>query len=73
MAGTHGWVESPAVKKKIDGGGRGIANNGRGRRFRPARFPVKLFQLTCGPQRGVCEVGMCTKFGEECFNCHGSL
>jgi len=25
------------------------------------------------PKIRVCEVGMGAKFGEECFNCHGSL
>ena len=35
--------------------------------------PVKLLALHVGPKVGVCEVGIEANFGEDCFNCHGSL
>jgi len=41
--------------------------------FSACHPPVKYLMLPGGSKNRVCEVNMGAKFGEEYFNCHGSL
>jgi len=66
------WVENPAVKKIGGGRARGDDSTGGGTVF-GLPSPVRHLVLLGRPKIRVCEVGMGAKFGEECFNCHGSL
>ena len=50
IAGRHGWVEKPAVKKKITEWGRALANRGA-RRFQSAIIPCQIFGVSRWTQK----------------------
>ena len=61
----------PIGEKKTGAGAWYRGSTGMRDDFSLPSSPVK--HLVVGPKVGVCEVGMGASFGEDYFNCHGSL
>ena len=62
-----------SVKKISSEGGRGIAINGRARRFQSAILAFKHLVISDGSKNKVYEMGTEASFDKNYFNCYGSL